>query len=227
MGGGRNLLPGEISLAHNGVLFLDELLEFKKSVLEVLRQPLEDREITISRASGSVKYPANFMLVGALNPCPCGFHGSDSKQCLCSEHERKKYISKLSGPLLDRIDIFSFVTSLSYKEINENKKGETSLTIRKRVEHVRDIQKKRYEQEGIYCNAQMSEKLLKKYCPLDDKSIKLVEKIYDKYHLSNRAYSRILKLSRTIADLNNREDISYSDVIEAVQYRKFLNENIV
>lgn len=227
VGGGRNLVPGEISLAHNGVLFLDELLEFKKSVLEVLRQPLEDKVIRISRASGSTCYPANFMLIGALNPCPCGFYGSDIKQCSCSDYERKKYISKLSGPLLDRIDIFVFVTSLKYKDIKEDRKGESSSSIRKRVEMAREIQKNRYKDDNIYCNAQMNQKLINKYCTLNEKSSSLIEKVYEKYHLSNRAYSRILKLSRTIADLNSREQIEEKDVIEAIQYRKFLDENII
>ncbi|MCM8710610.1 YifB family Mg chelatase-like AAA ATPase [Clostridium sp. SYSU_GA19001] len=227
VGGGRNLIPGEISLAHNGVLFLDELLEFKKSVLEVLRQPLEDKVIRISRATGCTSYPANFMLVGALNPCPCGYYGSDIKQCTCSDYERKRYISKLSGPLLDRIDLFVFVASLKYKDIKGKKRGESSTVIRKRVELARQIQKDRFSKENIYCNAQMNQKLINEYCQLSENSGKLLEKIYEKYHLSNRAYSRILKLSRTIADLNCREQIDEKDVIEAIQYRKFLGENII
>lgn len=227
VGGGRNLSPGEISLAHNGVLFLDELLEFKRNVLEVLRQPLEDRKITISRAMGSITYPANFILVAALNPCPCGFYGSNIKECTCTEYERKKYLSRLSGPLLDRLDIFTYVTSLSYKEINDDKKGESSASIRKRVEAAREIQKNRFIKDNIYCNAEMDQKLIKKYCKVSKKGLELLEKVYEKYHLSNRAYSRILKLSRTIADLNGSECIENKDVIEAIQYRKFLNENIV
>lgn len=227
VGGGFNLAPGEISLAHNGVLFLDELLEFKKSVLEVLRQPLEDKTITISRASGSVTYPANFMLVAALNPCPCGFYGSNIKQCICSEYERKRYISRLSGPLMDRIDMFIFVSSLSYKEITKDSKSESSSSIKSRVEKARQIQKIRYEKEGIYCNSQMNHKLINKYCKLSKRSSNLLEGVYDKYNLSNRAYIRILKLSRTLADLNGRENIEDNDVIEAIQYRKFLNDTIV
>jgi magnesium chelatase family protein len=227
VGGGRYLNPGEISLAHNGVLFLDELLEFKKSVLEVLRQPLEDKTIKISRANGNICYPANFMLVGAMNPCPCGFYSSNIKSCTCSDYERKKYISKLSGPLLDRIDMFCFVTSLSYSEINEESKSETSETIRTRIERARALQKQRYEQDGIYCNSQLNHKHIKKYCNLDSSSSRLLEKVYDKYGLSNRAYSRILKLSRTIADLNQKNKIDSCDVAEAIQYRRFIDDSVI
>ncbi len=227
VGGGRYLSPGEISLAHNGVLFLDELLEFKKSVLEVLRQPLEDKTIKISRANGNISYPANFMLVGALNPCPCGYYSSNVKNCTCSDHERKKYISKLSGPLLDRIDMFCFVAPLKYTEINEEHKGESSETIKERIEKARTLQKERYEQEYIYCNAQMNHKDIRKYCNLDTNSSRLLEKIYDKYGLSNRAYSRILKLSRTIADLNQKEKIESCDVAEAIQYRRFIDDKVI
>lgn len=209
------------------MLFLDELLEFKRSVLEVLRQPLEDRVITISRATGNVTYPANFMLVAALNPCPCGFYGSNIKQCICSEYERKRYISKLSGPLMDRIDMFTFVSSLSYKELEKDNKGESSSSIKKRVEKARQIQKIRYENESIYCNSQMNQKLITRYCRLNKSSSKLLEMVYNKYHLSNRAYVRILKLSRTLADLNGRENIQENDVVEAIQYRKFLDDTIV
>lgn len=227
VGGGRNLNPGEISLAHNGVLFLDELLEFKKSVLEVLRQPLEDKKITISRANGNVSYPANFMLVGALNPCQCGYYLSNVKNCSCSDHERRKYVSKLSGPLLDRIDMFCYVTSLNYSEINGESKGEPSKKIRDRIKTAREIQAQRYKEERIYCNSQMDHKTIKKYCKLDGNSNNLLNKIYDKYGLSNRAYSRILKLSRTIADLNDRDEIQSSDVAEAIQYRKFLDDKVI
>lgn len=226
-GGGRNITPGEISLAHNGVLFLDELLEFNKSVLEVLRQPLEDKVIEISRANGTERYPANFMLVGAMNPCSCGFHLSNLKECTCSENERKKYISKLSGPLLDRLDMFCFVTSLSYSDINMKEKGEGSKTIKSRIEKARILQAKRFEADGISFNSEMSYNNIKKHCKLDDKSNKLLERVYDKYGLSNRAYSRILRLSRTIADLNEREYIDCSDVAEAIQYRKFTEDKVI
>lgn len=227
VGGGNNLTPGEISLAHNGVLFLDEILEFKKGVLEVLRQPLEDRSIKISRANGSVVYPASFMLVGSLNPCPCGYYGSATKTCNCSEYERKRYISKLSGPLLDRIDIFVYVNSLNYKEITTNVKAESSITIKKRVDTARKLQKDRFENLKINCNAQMNMKQISVHCKLDKDSSILLEKIYNKYHLSNRAYSRILKISRTISDLNGNKSITYADIVEAINYRKFLGENII
>lgn len=227
VGGGNSLTPGEISLAHNGVLFLDEMLEFKKNVLEVLRQPLEDRIIKISRSNGNVVYPASFMLVGSLNPCPCGYYGSNAKPCSCSDYERKRYISKLSGPLLDRVDIFSFVNSLSFKDITKINKAESSKLIKKRVEAARQLQKYRFKNSKIYSNAQMNIKLISEHCKLDKNSSRLLEKIYDKFHLSNRAYSRILKISRTISDLNGNETISYTDVIEAINYRKFLDENIV
>ncbi|MFD3156546.1 YifB family Mg chelatase-like AAA ATPase [Haloimpatiens sp. FM7330] len=227
VGGGNKLLPGEISLAHNGVLFLDEILEFNKTVLNVLRQPLEDREITITRYNGSVKYPANFMLVAALNPCPCGYYGSGVRQCICSEFERNRYIKKFSGPLLDRIDIFTFVNSLSYNEIKNSKVCETSEDIRKRVVEARELQRERFKDNNIYCNAQMTQKHINKYCKLDNKLNALMEKIYLKFNLSARAYSRILKVSRTIADLNHREEIEEVDLIEALQYRKFVSGKIV
>jgi magnesium chelatase family protein len=226
VGGGVNLMPGEVSLAHNEVLFLDEILEFKKNVLEVLRQPLEDKVIKICRASGTASFPCNFMAVISTNPCPCGYYGSQ-KPCICSEYERKRYIGKLSGPLLDRIDLFTFVNSLSFGELQAKTKGESSKTIRERVQGAREIQKNRFEKEHIYSNAQMDGKLIRKYCKLNNKSNKIIEKIYNKYNLSNRAYSRILKVSRTIADLNKRETIEQSDIIEALQYRRFLNEEII
>lgn len=227
VGGGSSLIPGEISLAHNGVLFLDELLEFKKNVLEVLRQPLEDRTIKISRLHGSATYPANFMLVAALNPCPCGFYGSNVKSCTCNDYERKRYINKLSGALLDRIDIFSYVNSLNFNELNRKKASESSSKIKERVCAARKLQKERFKGTKIYCNSQMSAKHIANYCNLDTKSTEFIQKMFDKFHLSNRAYGRLLKISRTISDLNGNECISYSDVIEAINYRKFLNENIV
>ncbi|OFI07712.1 competence protein ComM [Clostridium acetireducens DSM 10703] len=228
VGGGNKLMPGEISLAHNGILFLDEILEFKKNVLEVLRQPLESKQIKISRMNGTVCYPANFMLVGAMNPCPCGFYLSKtSKECTCSDYDIKRYLAKLSGPLLDRIDVFTFVNSLSYKEINSKISSESSENMRKRVEKARKLQLNRFEKENIYYNSDMNGKLIKKYCELDDTSNKLLEKIYTKFGLSNRAYTRILKLARTIADLNENKNILKQDIIEALQYRKFINNKIV
>lgn len=227
VGGGLKLMPGEISLAHNGVLFLDEILEFKKNVLEVLRQPLEDRKITISRTTGSVLYPANFMLTASLNPCPCGYYGSNLKACTCSDYARKKYLSKLSGPFLDRIDIFLFVNPIPYSDLSNKKKSETSKEIKSRVEKARDIQKCRFRGKALYCNAQMNQNLIDKYCNLNTSTKKLIKNIYTKFNLSTRAYSRILKVSRTIADLRGSESIEEVDVIEAIQYRKFLNENIL
>jgi len=226
VGGGNNLMPGEISLAHNGVLFLDEVLEFKKNALEVLRQPLEERKIAISRASGTVVYPANIMLVASMNPCQCGFWGS-SRQCTCSNYERKRYVSRLSGPMLDRIDVFTYVNSVPYNEIRYKSRGESSKSIRERVESARKIQKKRYVDCGIMLNSQMDSKQINKYCKLNSKAVNLMENIYNKYHISTRSYSRILKVSRTISDLNGREEISLSDIIEALQYRKYINEEIV
>ncbi|WP_411682977.1 YifB family Mg chelatase-like AAA ATPase [Clostridium thailandense] len=228
IGGGTNLTPGEVSLAQNGVLFLDEVLEFKRSVLEVLRQPMEDGNVKISRLSGTVTYPSNFMTIISTNPCKCGFYGS-TRTCTCSEYERRKYINKLSGPLLDRIDLFTFVSSLSFDEIrNKSKhKVESSKNIRERVEKARKIQKERFKNDKIYCNSQMDSRLIKKHCKLNNKSSRIIEKIYNRYSLSTRAYSRILKVSRTIADLDNRESIEESHIVEALQYRKFLNEEII
>lgn len=227
VGGGNKLTPGEISLAHNGVLFLDELLEFNKKTLEVLRQPLEDKYIKISRAAGSVKYPANFMLVGALNPCPCGYYGSTTKECTCNEYERRRYMGKLSNPLLDRIDIFIAVHSIPYEKLKLENKRENSESIRKRVEKSREIQKQRFKNDNIYSNAQMDEKLIKKYCNLSSEANRIMEKIYTRFNISARGYSRILKVARTIADLKANTDIHEEDIIEALQYRKFIDENII
>ncbi|NFA59327.1 YifB family Mg chelatase-like AAA ATPase [Clostridium sporogenes] len=225
-GGGTHLTPGEISLAHNGILFLDEILEFKKEVLEALRQPLEDKKITISRFSGTATYSSNFILLGTLNPCPCGFLGSE-KPCRCSDYEIKRYLNKLSGPLLDRIDIFTFVPSLSYSEIKNNKTSESSDTIKERVYKAREIQRKRFINEGIYNNSQMKRIHLKKYCNLNNEASNILEKIYDRFNLSVRSYGRILKVARTIADLNNNNKIQKEDIIEALQYRKFVDTDVI
>ncbi len=227
VGGGNKIIPGEISLAHKGVLFLDEILEFKKTVLEILRQPLEERKISISRINGTVEYPSNFMFVGALNPCPCGYYGSYEKQCSCSDYERRRYLSKLSGPLLDRIDIFTAVNFLPYNKITSGKNSEKSNVIKKRVEQARDIQEKRFSTEGIHCNAEMSQKQIKNYCHLDNKANRIMELMYNKFTLSTRAYSRILKVARTIADLDKCKNILDKHIIEAIQYRKFIDERIV
>lgn len=227
IGGGRNPSPGEVSYAHNGVLFLDEILEFNKTCLQVLRQPLEEREVKLSRVSGTIKYPANFMLVGALNPCPCGYFGTNVKRCKCSDYEVKKYVSRLSGPILDRIDIFSSVNPISYEEINKSACGESSEDIRLRVDKARKLQTERFKEEGISCNSQMKEKHLRQYCQLNDKSNRVLELAFKKFSLSTRAYSRILKVARTIADLNEKAKIDEKDIIEALQYRKFIDESII
>lgn len=227
VGGGNKILPGEITLSHNGILFLDELLEFDRKMLELLRQPLEDKTINITRNTGIVSYPCNFMFIGALNPCPCGNFGSSKKICTCSDYDRKKYINKLSSPFLDRIDIFTWANSLNYSDIKSNHKGEKSKVIRKRVEIARKIQRERFKHEGIYTNSQMDINLINKYCKTDYKTELLIEKVFEKYSLSTRAYSRILKVARTIADLENSDNIKQSHVMEALEYRKFLDSQIV
>lgn len=225
VGGGNKLMPGEISLAHNGVLFLDELLEFKKSVLEVLRQPLEQKYITISRATGTIQYPANFMLVASLNPCPCGFWGS-SQECTCSEYDKKRYLKKLSGPLMDRIDIFSFVNLVSFTEIKSKAKRVKSEDMKKNVVTAREIQKHRFKNYEIHCNSQMDSKLINKFCKLSDSALSILEMSYKSLNMSTRGYSRTLKVARTIADLENKEKIDKAHIIEAIQYRDFSNFKI-
>jgi len=223
IGGGNNPKPGEITLAHRGVLFLDEIVEFPRNVLEVLRQPLEDGEVVISRAKHSVKYPADFMLLAAMNPCPCGFMGDKEKQCTCSEFQINRYRSKLSGPLLDRIDLQIDVPRLTTEELlNTKETAETSFQIRERVIKARKIQKERYKNENILTNSQLTSALVKKYCKLDEQSKELLKIAIQKYQLSGRRYDRILKLSRTIADLDNSEQITSKHVTQALQYR--LNE---
>lgn len=225
IGGGNSLMPGEVSLAHHGVLFLDEILEFKKRVLDILRQPLEDRRISVSRAAGTVVYPANMMLVGAMNPCPCGYFGS-SRECTCTEYERRQYLSRLSSPLIDRIDMFTYVNSVPYNEIRRSGKAEGSEAIKERVILARGIQKKRFDGSGIFLNSQMNPKMIRENCGLNPAAVKMLEGIYDRYHLSTRSYSRILKVARTIADLECREEIGLTDVIEALQYKKYIYEEI-
>lgn len=225
VGGGSYPQPGEISLAHNGVLFLDELPEFKRTVLEVMRQPLEDRKICISRASNSVEYPASFMLVASMNPCPCGYYNHPDKECVCPPGAVKKYLNKISGPLLDRIDIHMEIVPVSFEDLSNKPIGESSESIKKRVMNARKIQEERYKAEtGIYCNAQMSSKLLRKYAILNKECKLLIENAMKRLNLSARAYDRILKLSRTIADLDNSEDIDTIHIAEAITYRNLDKE---
>ncbi|MBS1646593.1 MAG: YifB family Mg chelatase-like AAA ATPase [Bacteroidetes bacterium] len=226
VGGGMNPQPGEISLAHNGVLFLDELPEFKRTVLEVMRQPMEDRMVTISRAKFSVEYPASFMLVASMNPCPCGFYNHPEKDCVCAPGVVQKYLNKISGPLLDRIDIHIEVTPVPFSELSKQRNSEKSADIRKRVIAAREIQKQRFEKfEGIYCNAQMSTKLLQTYCVLNDTCKTLLKNAMERLGLSARAYDRILKVSRTLADLDGSPDILPNHIAEAIQYRSLDRES--
>jgi magnesium chelatase family protein len=218
--GGMNAQPGEISLAHNGVLFLDELPEFKRTVLEVMRQPLEDRVVTISRARFSVEYPASFMLMASMNPCPCGYYNHPEKDCVCAPGVVQKYLNKISGPLLDRIDLHVEVTPVPFSELNKIQHAETSKDIRERVIKARQIQTERFKtNDGVYCNAQMRTKDLRTYCNLDDASNALLKTAMERLGLSARAYDRILKVSRTIADLENSQNIQTNHIAEAIQYR--------
>ena len=222
IGGGSNPKPGEITLAHRGVLFLDEMVEFPRKTLEVLRQPLEDNVITISRAQNSIQYPANFILLGAMNPCPCGFLGDSKKQCTCSEYQINRYRQRLSGPLLDRIDIQIKVQRLDENELLDNNNNvENSETIRKRVIKARKIQSERYKNEGILTNSELNSKLIKKYCKIDDTTRQFLKNAIYSFNLSARAFDRILKISRTIADLEEKENIEVSHIAQALQLRSF------
>lgn len=218
IGGGRIPKPGEISLAHNGVLFLDELPEFNRNTLEVLRGPLEDRVVTISRVGSSLTYPCNFMLIASMNPCPCGYYGSKEKECTCDEKKRNIYKSKISGPLLDRIDIQIEVPSVKYRNF-DNCNCETSEQIKLRVDNARKIQNERYEKYGIFSNSELTPKLIRKFCVLDSDSKNILEKSFERFKFSARAYSRILKVARTIADLDGKEKIEALHITEAIQYR--------
>jgi len=220
VGGGQYPQPGEISLSHNGVLFLDELPEFKRTVLEVIRQPLEDREVTISRARFTVTYPSSFMLVASMNPSPSGYFNDPSSPMTSSPQEMQRYLSKVSGPLLDRIDIHIEVTPVPFEKLSEERKGESSVEIRRRVTAAREIQSERYKSfENIHYNAQMNVKQIRKFCKLSQESKKLLKTAMEKLNLSARAYDRILKVSRTISDLANENDISPTHIAEAIQYR--------
>ncbi len=220
VGGGQIPQPGEISLAHNGVLFLDELPEFRRTVLEVMRQPLEDRTVNISRARLAVQYPASFMLVASMNPCPCGYHNHPEKECVCAPGVVQKYLNKISGPLLDRIDIHVEVTPVPINELTEERNGELSEVVRNRVITARNVQTDRFKDNpGVHSNAQMSSKILKEICVIDDAGRQLLKTAADRLGLSARAFDRILKVSRTIADLEGAESITSQHLAEAIQYR--------
>jgi magnesium chelatase family protein len=219
IGGGTYPQPGEVSLAHNGVLFLDELPEFSRNVLEVLRQPLEDGFVTISRAKSTIAYPARFMLIGAMNPCPCGYFGDSFRECSCTPSKIDRYRFKISGPLLDRIDMHITVGRVNYNEIMEMKEGENSEAIRKRIKKCRKVQEDRYKEEKIYFNAHLDSKKIRKYCGIKDESKTLLNKAMDKFGFSARAVDRILKMARTISDLDGAKEIEYQHIAEAIQYR--------
>jgi magnesium chelatase family protein len=225
VGGGAHPQPGEISLAHHGVLFLDELPEFKRMVLEVLRQPMEERRITISRARFHIEFPANFMLVSAMNPCPCGYFNHPEKACVCGSGIVRKYLNRISGPLLDRIDLHVEVTPVPFKELGSRKEGESSNAIRARVIEARQIQQQRFNGSGIYANAQMSATQLKTFVSLDDSCASLLRSAMEKLSLSARAYDRILKVTRTIADLAHSEKIQAHHIAEAIQFRSLDRES--
>jgi magnesium chelatase family protein len=225
VGGGTHPQPGEISLAHNGVLFLDELPEFKRTVLEVMRQPMEERHVMISRAKIAIDFPASFMLIASMNPCPCGFYNHPDKECTCPPGAVQKYLNKISGPLLDRIDLHVEVTPVPFSELSKASSSESSAAIRERVILARDIQSERYKEiEGIYANAQMNSKLLKEICVISQAGQTLLKAAMDKLNLSARAYDRILKVSRTIADLDRSPDIKVEHLAEAIQYRSLDRE---
>jgi magnesium chelatase family protein len=226
IGGGQIPKPGEVSLSHNGVLFLDELPEFRKNVLEVMRQPLEEERVTISRAATSLTYPARFMLVAAMNPCPCGYYSDLTHECTCTIPQIQRYRSKISGPLMDRIDIHIEVPAVKYRDLASRDSGEPSKEIKERVDRARQVQLDRFKGMKIYCNAQMGNRQIKRFCQIDEPSQRLLETAIDRFGLSARAYTRILKVARTIADLENREGIQPSHLSEAIQYRS-LDRNLI
>jgi len=220
VGGGTNPQPGEISLAHNGVLFADELPEFNKSTLEVLRQPLEDRKITISRAKYTIEYPCSFMFVASMNPCPCGYYGDPTHQCVCTPGQIQRYMNKISGPLLDRIDIQCEIQAVPFAQLSQMQPGEPSSAIRERVIKARKIQEARFkDSKGIHCNAQMTERMLHQFAEPDAASMDMLRMAMERLKLSARAYSRILKVARTIADLAGSENVQSMHIAEAIGYR--------
>ena len=219
VGGGQIPKPGEISLAHYGVLFLDELPEFNKKTLEVLRGPLEDKKITISRVNASLTYPCNFMLVASMNPCPCGYYGSKEKECTCLPDAITRYINKISGPLLDRIDIQVEVNQVKYQNLEDDRPAESSHEMKERVNKARKLQQERYKNYGIYSNSELTPKLINEYYKIDSKTSKILEDAFNRLGFSARAYNRILKVARTIADLDEKQNIELKHVAEAIQYR--------
>ena len=228
VGGGTNPMPGEISLAHNGILFLDELPEFNRSVLEVMRQPLEDRVISISRAKYSVEYPASFMMVASMNPCPCGYYGHPSKECICQPGARQRYMNKISGPLLDRIDIQIDVSPVEFDDISSTAPSESSASIRERVVRAREIQNERFRGvKGVHCNAQMTSSLLRESAQPDEKGLERLRDAMTRLNMSARAYDRILKVARTIADLEGSTEVKSHHIAEAINYRNLDREDRV
>ncbi len=220
IGGGSNARPGEVSLAHNGVLFLDELPEFSRNALEALRQPLEDGVVSVTRVHNQAQYQSSFMLVASMNPCPCGFYGSKQRQCRCSQHEIRRYLDRVSGPLLDRIDIQIEVDAVPVKEISTGSEAESSAVVGARVRKARELQQKRYRLDGIHCNAQLDARLIKRYCALTPEATQILHMAVDRMGMSMRAYNRVLKVARTIADLAGEENITTAHVAEAIQYRE-------
>lgn len=218
-GGGSVPRPGEISLAHNGLLFLDELAEFARPALEILRQPLEDRQVTISRVSGSVTYPCSFMLIAAMNPCPCGYYGHPTRKCICNPKQVKNYLSKVSGPLLDRFDIHVEVAPVEFSDLSSKEKEESSAAVRERVQSARDIQTERFRGTGITCNARITSDILREVCPMTDKAEAMLRQVFDRLGLSARAYDRILKVARTCADMEASEMLTEKHIAQAVQFR--------
>lgn len=226
VGGGSKAMPGEVSLAHNGVLFLDEIPEFKRAALEVLRQPLEDKKVTVTRVSRTAVYPCNFMIVAAMNPCPCGYFGSDVKPCTCSNEEIRRYQRKISGPLFDRIDIQIEIPALKYNQLSDSNKAESSDIIRKRVTQAREIQEKRYKGSGIRTNAELTSPMIKEYCKLSNEANNVLRRAFDNLGLSARGYTKILKLARTIADMEKSENIEVYHIAEAISYRDMTTKYI-
>ena len=220
IGGGANAMPGSVSLSHNGVLFLDELPEFSRQALEALRQPLEDGVVSVTRVHNQAQYQSSFMLVASMNPCPCGYFGSRVKQCRCSQRDIRRYLDRVSGPLLDRIDIQIEVDAVPVKEINQGKPAESSAVVAERVRRAREIQQARYRQDGIHCNAQLDAKLSKRYCALGPEATAVLHVAVERMGMSMRAYGRVLKVARTIADLRGAENSATEDVAEAIQYRE-------